>query len=174
MMTSSNGNIFRITGPCVGNSPVTGEFPSQRPVTRNFDVFVDLCLNKWLSKQSWGLWFETPSRSLWRHCNVFVFSRLQIRLWRWSAISHPLQRKQCYKWDYQWQRTSGLWHEQWRQIQVNLFSNFAKNSSSQAFKKTFPKLPLAKSQPVFTPQTNPRFIKLHVDINIFILSNFGW
>ena len=37
---------------CVGNSPVTGEFPSQRPVTRNFDVFFDLCLNKQLSKQS--------------------------------------------------------------------------------------------------------------------------
>ena len=53
---------------CVGNSPVTGEFPSQRPVTRSFDVFFDL--NKLLSKQSWGLWFETPSRSLWRHCNV--------------------------------------------------------------------------------------------------------
>ena len=26
-------------------------------------------LNKRLSKQSWGWWFETPSRSLWRHCN---------------------------------------------------------------------------------------------------------
>ena len=29
---------------CVGNSPVTGEFPSQRPVTRNFDIFFDLRL----------------------------------------------------------------------------------------------------------------------------------
>ena len=36
---------------CAGNSPVTGEFPSQRPVTRNFDVFFDLHLNKRLSKQ---------------------------------------------------------------------------------------------------------------------------
>ena len=56
---------------CVGNSPVTGEFPSQRPVTRSIDVFFDLRLNKWLSKQSWCWWFETPSRSLWRHCNDF-------------------------------------------------------------------------------------------------------
>ena len=40
MMMSSNGNIFRDTGPLCGNSPVTGEFPSQRPVTRSFDVFV--------------------------------------------------------------------------------------------------------------------------------------
>ena len=41
MMTSSNGNIFRVTGP--------GEFPTQRPVTRSFDVFFDLRLNKRLS-----------------------------------------------------------------------------------------------------------------------------
>ena len=34
-----------------GNSPVTGEFPAQRHVTRGFDVFFDLCLNEWLSKQ---------------------------------------------------------------------------------------------------------------------------
>ena len=53
---------------CVGNSPVTGEFPSQRPVTRSFDVFFDLCLNKRMSKQSWGWWFEMPSHSLCRHC----------------------------------------------------------------------------------------------------------
>ena len=69
-MTSSNGNIFRVTGLCAGNSPVTGEFPSQRPVTQRFDVFFDLRLNKRLSKQSRGWWFETPSHSLWRHCNV--------------------------------------------------------------------------------------------------------
>ena len=37
---------------CVGNSPVTGEFPAERPVTRSFDVFFDLRLNKRLSKQS--------------------------------------------------------------------------------------------------------------------------
>ena len=52
---------------CVGNSPFPGEFPSQRPVTRSFDVFFDLRLNKWLSKEPWGWWFETPSCSLWRH-----------------------------------------------------------------------------------------------------------
>ena len=54
---------------CVGNSPVTGEFPVQRPVTRSFDVFFDLCLNKRLSKQWWGWWFETLSGPLWRRCN---------------------------------------------------------------------------------------------------------
>ena len=55
---------------CAGNSPLNGEFPAQRPVTRSFDVFFDLRLNKRLSKQSWGWWFETLSRLLWRHCNV--------------------------------------------------------------------------------------------------------
>ena len=56
---------------CAGNSPVTGEFPKQRPVIRGFDVFFDLRRNKWLSKQSWGWRSETPSPSLWCHCNVF-------------------------------------------------------------------------------------------------------
>ena len=54
---------------CAGNSPVTGEFPAQRPVTRIFGVFFDLRLNNRLSKQWWGWWFETPSRPLWRHGN---------------------------------------------------------------------------------------------------------
>ena len=49
---------------CEGNSPVTGEFPSQRPVMRSFDFFFDLRLNKQLSKQSRHWWFETPSRSI--------------------------------------------------------------------------------------------------------------
>ena len=66
-MTSSNGNIFRVTGHLFGNSPVTGEFPAQRPVMRSFDVFVDLRLNKRLSKQSWGWWFETQKHPLLRH-----------------------------------------------------------------------------------------------------------
>ena len=55
---------------CALNSPVTGEFPAQRPVMRNVGVLFDLCPNKGLSKQSWGWWFETPSCPLWRHCNV--------------------------------------------------------------------------------------------------------
>ena len=69
MMTSSYGNIFRVTGCCAGNSPTPGEFPAQRPVKRSFDLFFDLRLNTRLSKQSWGWWFETLSRPLWRHCN---------------------------------------------------------------------------------------------------------
>ena len=55
---------------CAGNSPVTGEFHAQRPVTRSFDVYFHLPPNKRLSKQSWGWWFETQSCPLWCHCNV--------------------------------------------------------------------------------------------------------
>ena len=69
MMTSSNGNIFRVTAPLCGEFTGLGEFPAQRPVTRSLDVFFDLRPNKRLSKQPWGWWFDTPSRSLWRQCN---------------------------------------------------------------------------------------------------------
>ena len=72
MMTSSNGNIFRVTGHLCGEFTGPGEFPKQRPVTRSFDVFFDLRLNKRLSKQPWGWWFETPSWSLWRQCNELI------------------------------------------------------------------------------------------------------
>ena len=49
---------------CAGNSPVT-----KKASDAEFDVFFDLRLNKWLSKQSWGWWFETLSCSSWCHCN---------------------------------------------------------------------------------------------------------
>ena len=46
------------------NSPHKGQW-------RGASMFSLICtLNKWLNKQSWGWWFETQSRSLWRHCNV--------------------------------------------------------------------------------------------------------
>ena len=64
----------------VGNSPVASEFPSQRPVTRSFDVFFDLRLNKRLSKQSGGWWFETPSCSLWCHCHGYRIAQLAVIL----------------------------------------------------------------------------------------------
>ena len=70
MMTSSNGSIFRVTGP------LCGEFTDS--VTRSFDVFFDLRLNKRLSKQPWGWWFETPSWSLWRQCNEDVQEYMHI------------------------------------------------------------------------------------------------
>ena len=70
MMTSSNGNIFRVTGHLCGEFTSLRLIPAQRPVTRSFDVFFDLRQDGRLSKQLWGWWFETPSRSLWRHSNA--------------------------------------------------------------------------------------------------------
>ena len=72
MMTSSNRNIFRVTGSLCGK--VTGHpwIPLQKRATRRFDVFFDLRLIKRLSKRSWGWWFETPLRPLWRQCDAFL------------------------------------------------------------------------------------------------------
>ena len=74
MMTSSNGNIFRATGALCGEFTGHWWIPPQRTVTRSFDVFFDVRLNKQLSKQSRRWWFETSSRSLWRHCNDRLYA----------------------------------------------------------------------------------------------------
>ena len=98
MMMSWNGNIFRVTGHLCGEFPEFPaqftEFPAQRPVTRSFDVFFDLCLNKVkrLSKQSWGWGFAMLSRPLWRHYNVDMFHycllySLLKRKWKLKIIS---------------------------------------------------------------------------------------
>ena len=66
--------FFAILALCEAN-PVLGGLPSQRPVTRSFDVLFDLPLNKILSKQLRRRWFETSSCSLWRHCNEYLSQR---------------------------------------------------------------------------------------------------
>ena len=73
--------FFALLALCAGNSPVTGEFPTLRSVTRSFYIFFDLCLNKQLSKQSWAWWFGRPSRSLLRHCNEQIPCRLGNLYW---------------------------------------------------------------------------------------------
>ena len=73
--------IFRVTGPLCGEFTGPRWIPlTTRAVTRNFDVFFDLCPNKRLSKQWWGWWFETQSRSLWRHCIGFSLVHM-CRFW---------------------------------------------------------------------------------------------
>ena len=64
-----------LLGICAGNSPASGEFPAQRPVTRSFDVFFDLRRIEQLNKQPWGWWFETLSRPSWRHYNDISLTR---------------------------------------------------------------------------------------------------
>ena len=81
---------------CVGNSSVTGEFPEQRTATWSFDVFFDLRLNKRLSKQSWGRWFETPSRPLWRH-DVAIMGTLKLTCFPLQCLSwHSMELYQCW------------------------------------------------------------------------------
>ena len=63
---------------CEGNPSVTGGFPSQRPVTRSFDVFFDLLLNKRLRKHSRRQRLRTTPWSLWRHCNVKSYLNVHI------------------------------------------------------------------------------------------------
>ena len=94
MMTSSNGNIFRVAGHLC--EEFTGEFPTQTTVTLSYDVYFDLRPNKRLSKQSWGWWFETPSRPLWRHGNEFI----EMKMFRWRNPLHLLHQKLSF-----WQLT---------------------------------------------------------------------
>ena len=104
-----------------GNSPVPG--PTQRPVTRSFHVFFDLRLNKWLSKQSWGWWFDTLFRSLWRHRNGNFITVWKVRIihlltshvfepWhnRFCAIHYTMWQRDCSTRtvDYFLQKTGGL------------------------------------------------------------------
>ena len=72
---------------CAGNSPVPGDFPAQRPVTRGFDIYFDLRVNNRLSKQSWGWWFETVSRPLLRHGNEASI-RHCVRLKLYDIMTH--------------------------------------------------------------------------------------
>ena len=87
-------NIFRVTDHLcaeftAGNSPIPGEFLTQRPVTRSFEVSFDLRLIKRLSKQSWAWWFETLSRTLWRHCNGYWYTVLTYhRCYRMYGCCH--------------------------------------------------------------------------------------
>ena len=70
IMTSSIEIFTALLAICVGNSPITGEFPSQRPVTRNLDVLIYAWTNGWINNRDAG----DLRRVLWRHCNAVAFS----------------------------------------------------------------------------------------------------
>ena len=82
------GTFSALLALCAGNSPVPGEFPAQRPVTRSFDVFFDLRQNKLLSKQPLRWWFETPPGTLWLHCNDFYCC---LKVAWFDALNHWLK-----------------------------------------------------------------------------------
>ena len=71
--------FFALLALCAGNSQVTGKFPSQRPVTRSFDIFFNLCLNKRLSNQSRRRWLDTIALNMtpmWSHTHFLWYSVL--------------------------------------------------------------------------------------------------
>ena len=104
---------------CAENSPVNGEFPAQRPVTRSFNVFFDLRLNKRLGKQSWVSWFKMLSRSWWRQCNVFYISwSYCIHMVHWPILTCDASltlRQSCSQSKvYDWQTdTANIQRYQW-------------------------------------------------------------
>ena len=99
MMTSSNGNIFHVTGHCAGihRSPVNSLHKGQWRGALEFSL-ICAWMDGWVSNReagdlSWdyysSLRFETPSCSLWRHCNAsFV-----IPLWaKWKLACYEIIR----------------------------------------------------------------------------------
>ena len=113
-----------------GNSPVPGEFPAQRPVTRSFDVFFDLRLNKRLSKQSWGWWFETLPRPLWRHSNVqmnmYISIQNSLKFVFHASIKNKSALVQEMVWPYR-----GLWWSHCITHMVSLGHNDLYNQKEQ-------------------------------------------
>ena len=101
---------------CAANSPVTGEFLAQRPVTRTFEVFFDLCRDRRLSKQSWGWWYGMISRPLWRHCNARRRLSVTLAIWtsrydrRYQYISRLLKINSAHN-ELELRITHKLWEE---------------------------------------------------------------
>ena len=92
-------HFFRVVGHLCGEFIGHRWIPAQSPVTWNFDIFFALCLNKPLGKQSWGWWYETPPRSLWRHCNDMlhasdILQPLSLRVvWRQNEDNNAIKTK---------------------------------------------------------------------------------
>ena len=120
-MTSSSGNIFRVTGPLTNASDA------------EFWIFFDLRLNKRLSKQPIGRWFETPSRSLWRHCN----QQMNRRLWDGRQVV-TFESVHCALKNWQYTRVPSL---RIAKTTINFqrkcvlpSQNFSHNMAEQSFK----------------------------------------
>ena len=84
---------------CAGNSPVTDEFPAQCPVTRSFDVFLDLCLTKLLNKQSRRSRFKSPSYTLrlQRNVNQIYLVKMSLKSTRYGIIDNQWASTQVMK-----------------------------------------------------------------------------
>ena len=126
MMTSSNGNIFRVTGP------LCWEFTG-------FDVSFDLHLNQHLSKQWKCRWFETPSCSLWRNCNhdmnlhneCIYFSIISSHVWEVGANVRRRYLSNVFSHDtYTWRADPG-------RPTINIRSHTKRSSDKVSFVKYY-------------------------------------
>ena len=92
MMTSSNGNIFRVTGHLCGEFTGPRWIPRTKASDAELWCFLSsasestVCEAGDLIKQLWGWWFETLSCPLWRHCNSLCL-----------LIQSKIVRMLCYK-----------------------------------------------------------------------------
>ena len=88
MLTPSNGNISALHALCAGNSPVTGEFPSQRPVTRALMIsFICAWINGWVNNREAG-----DLRHHCAHYDVTVMKNGASRIMvKWFWISNLLK-----------------------------------------------------------------------------------
>ena len=156
---------------CAGNSPVTGEFSTQRPVTRSFDIFFNLRLNIRLSKQSWGWWFEMPLHPLWRrcneescshsilnenitpHCNMkFVFDRYLSRCWWWNFMTDDHFVCHFHRYFYNiWQFTSVCGKYLCHQIIIKMDSTKGTDLEHAVQSEVFPQWPLLLTWFNFNP-----------------------
>ena len=108
MLTSSNWNIYRVTGHLC--EQFTGHrwlSCTQMSVTRCFDVLFDLRLYKRLNKQSWGWWFQMLSRPLWRHSNGLESREIGnlSRLWKSNILFLQVRCRGLFV--ISWHRHSG-------------------------------------------------------------------
>ena len=94
MMTSSNGDIFRVTGLLCGEFTGNRWIPHSKANDTRVLVFSLICA--WINGRvnNGGWWFETPSHPLWHHCNVA--GKCEIRdvstfmpLSTWNVITYP-------------------------------------------------------------------------------------
>ena len=108
MMTSSNENIFGVNGRLGGKS--TGHW--WIPFTKASDAelwYFYIRMNKQLSKQLRRWWFETPSRSFWRHCNESIN---MIHIFHPNIMTHTCQIKHwhAFRLSIVMRNAVGLWY----------------------------------------------------------------
>ena len=130
---------------CAGNSPVSGEFPAQRPVTRSFDVFFDVRLIKRLGKHSRGWWFETLSHPLWRHrnessANQLIFAWIKSQLFRRRHFQTHFLEWNSSIYYYNFTEVCSL-GSNWRQPSIGLDNGLAPNRRQEIIWKTADPIP---------------------------------